>query len=59
MVPDPNYQPGDVKAVFDPNAGITSNYFGGVGAADGPGHGHYNVDLQGNIQFQRPPGEKK
>jgi hypothetical protein len=27
--PDPNYQPGDVKAVFNPETGITSNFFDG------------------------------
>lgn len=34
----PNPNPPDVKVVFDPNTGISKNYFGGQGLPDGPGH---------------------
>lgn len=44
--PDPN-QPPDVKVVFDPNTGISKNYYGGQGRPDGPGHGHMDVNEQG------------
>ena len=29
--------------------GNTNIYFGGVGAPDGPGHGHYVLDGNGNV----------
>jgi hypothetical protein len=57
--PDPNYQPGDVKAVFDPATGVTSNYFGGKGRADGDWHGHVDVNEQGQVGYQRDAGEKR
>ncbi len=39
--------PPNVKVVFNPETGISSNYFGGVGTPDGPGHGHVDVNEQG------------
>jgi len=58
--PDPNYQPGDVKAVFNPETGITDNYFGGTQAADGDWHGHISVNEQGVVHPNpRPAGERK
>jgi hypothetical protein len=57
--PDPNYQPGDVKAVFNPETEVTSNYFGGEQAADGTWHGHVDVNPEGQVTYQRPPGEKR
>lgn len=39
----------DSKAVYDPNTGVTSNYFGGRGRSDGPGHGHINVNEAGEV----------
>lgn len=35
--------------------GYTDNYFGGQGAADGPGHGHVRADDQGQTQINRAP----
>lgn len=55
--PDPNYQEGDVKAVFNPETGVTSNYFGGEQAADGAQHGHIDVNEQGQISYVREPGQ--
>lgn len=57
--PDPNYQPDDVKVVFNPETGVSSNYFGGEQCPDGDWHGHVDVTEQGQILYQRPPGEKK
>ena len=59
--PDPNHQPGDVKVVFNPETGISANYFGGEGRPDGPGHGHVDINEQGQVahpQGGRPAGEK-
>ena len=30
-------------------------YFGGVGKPDGPGHGHYVMDQNGNVTYRRKP----
>ena len=35
--------------------GNTNIYFGGVGASDGPGHGHYVLDGNGNVTYKRDP----
>lgn len=35
--------------------GNTNIYFGGVGAPDGPGHGHYVLDGNGNVTYKRDP----
>jgi hypothetical protein len=48
----------DVKSVARSD-GKTSNFFGGEGKADGPGHGHIDLDSKGNETFRREPGEKK
>lgn len=50
---DPNYKEGDVKSVYDPNRGITSTFFGGKDAPDGAGHGHIDVNEQGEVTFER------
>lgn len=39
----------DVKIVYNPDTGITSNYFGGKGGADGVGHGHVDVNEDGEV----------
>lgn len=51
----------EVKAVYNPNTGVTSNYFGGYDRieGDGPWHGHYDVDEEGNVLFGRDPGERR
>jgi len=48
-------QSGEVKARYgeDENGGHTDTYFGGVGAPDGPGHGHIRVDGEGDEQIVR------
>ncbi len=56
--PDPNYQPGDVKAVFNPETGITSNFFDGEQRSDGPWHAHVDANEQGEITYLREAGEK-
>lgn len=38
----------------DPD-GITNIYFGGIGKPDGPGHGHYVMDQNGNVTYRRDP----
>ena len=30
-------------------------YFGGIGKPDGPGHGHYVMDQNGNVTYRRDP----
>ena len=35
--------------------GNTNIYFGGVGKPDGPGHGHYVIDRNGNVTYRRDP----
>ena len=35
--------------------GNTNIYFGGVGKPDGPGHGHYVMDRNGNVTYRRDP----
>ena len=47
-----------VKSVFNPETGITSNFYGGEGRDDGPYHGHTDVDSEGNVTYHREPGEK-
>lgn len=56
MAPQPDP---DVKAVFNPETGVTSNFFGGDGTPDGDWHGHFDVDEQGALGFTRDPGVKK
>ena len=47
----------DVKSVLRED-GKTDTYFGGVGKADGPGHGHVVCDDKGNVEYAREAGEK-
>lgn len=50
-----------VEAVYNPNTGVTDNYFGGEGVADGPYHGHYSLDEGGDPAHPeggRDPGER-
>jgi len=50
----------DTKFVYNPDTGITSNYFGGVGRPDGDWHGHIDVDEDGNMVGEgRDVGVKK
>lgn len=35
--------------------GTVNIYFGGVGTPDGPGHGHYVLDRNGNVTYKRDP----
>ncbi len=35
----------------------TSNFFGGEGRPDGPGHGHVDVDESGNVTYARESTE--
>jgi hypothetical protein len=35
--------------------GSVNIYFGGVGAPNGPGHGHYVMDASGNVTYARDP----
>lgn len=37
--------------------GNTNIYFGGVGAPDGPGHGHYVLDKYGIVTYRRNPSD--
>jgi len=46
----------DVKLVFKPRIGKNEVYFGGLGEADGPGHGHAVVDENGNLRHLRDAG---
>jgi hypothetical protein len=60
---DPQQPVGDeVKMVFDPNTGISKNYYGGQGVPDGDWHGHADVNEQGQFTHPngpRPAGEKR
>ncbi|MDF3284970.1 hypothetical protein [Gordonia sp. N1V] len=35
--------------------GSANIYFGGIGEPNGPGHGHYAVDRDGNVTYKRDP----
>ena len=37
------------------SSGNTNIYFGGVGKPNGPGHGHYVMDRNGNVTYNRDP----
>ena len=37
------------------SSGTSNIYFGGVGAPDGPGHGHYSIDSSGKVTYRRDP----
>jgi len=45
--------PEDVKVRFNYNTGKNDVYFGGLGEADGYGHGHAVVDERGNVHYLR------
>jgi hypothetical protein len=63
MANEPQGNP--VKAVFDPTTGITSNFIAtnpGIPVPDrkfDPLHGHYDVNQQGIITYQRDPGQPR
>ena len=44
----------DVRVRYDAD-GVANIYFGGVGAPDGPGHGHYAIDRSGKVTYKRDP----
>jgi hypothetical protein len=54
-----------VKAVFNPETGITENFIAtqpGIPVPDrkfDPNHGHINVNEQGQTGYRRDPGEKR
>lgn len=35
--------------------GAIQIYFGGIGAPDGPGHGHYSINRNGDVTYKRDP----
>lgn len=37
------------------SSGNTNIYFGGAGKPNGPGHGHYAMDRNGNVTYKRDP----
>lgn len=37
------------------SSGTTNIYFGGAGKPNGPGHGHYVMDRNGNVTYRRDP----
>lgn len=45
----------DTKSVAERN-GNTSTYFGGIGKADGKGHGHVVADKDGKVSYEREAG---
>jgi len=49
----PESQIDAVKVRYDPLKGKNDVYFGGLGEADGLGHGHAVVDDSGNIEYLR------
>ena len=49
------YQYRDNVWVSTDSNGNTNIYFGGVGKPNGPGHGHYVMDRNGNVTYKRDP----
>lgn len=49
------YQYRDNIVVSKDSDGNTNIYFGGSGAPDGPGHGHYVLDSSDSVTYQRGP----
>ena len=49
------YQYHDNVWVSTDSSGNTNIYFGGVGKPNGPGHGHYVMDRNGNVTYKRDP----
>ncbi|ROP44381.1 MULTISPECIES: hypothetical protein [unclassified Rathayibacter] len=43
------------KVVFNPESGVSSNYYGSGDEGDGPGHGHADVTENGDVTFNREP----
>jgi hypothetical protein len=52
------YQYLDKVYVSKDTNGSTNIYFGGMGDPNGPGHGHYVMDRNGNITYRREPYEE-
>ena len=53
---DPVQEPSDAsKVVYNPESGVSSNYYGSGPDGDGPGHGHANVTESGDVTFNREP----
>jgi hypothetical protein len=54
-----------VKAVYNPETGVTANYIAtdpNIPVPDrkyDPNHGHINVNEQGQIGYRRDPGEPR
>jgi hypothetical protein len=49
------YQYRDNLWVSTDSNGNTNIYFGGAGEPNGPGHGHYVMDRNGNVTYKRDP----
>ncbi len=49
------YQYRDNVWVSTDSSGSTNIYFGGIGKPNGPGHGHYVMDRNGNVTYKRDP----
>lgn len=49
------YQYRDNVWVSKDSDGNTNIYFGGAGTPNGPGHGHYVLDRNGNVTYKREP----
>jgi hypothetical protein len=49
------YQYRDKTYVSTKPDGTVNLYFGGVGAPNGPGHGHYVMDRSGKVTYKRDP----
>lgn len=49
----------DTARVVQKTDGHINIYFGGVDAADGPGHGHYVVGPDGSVTYRRDPFEMR
>lgn len=55
---DPVEEPsGESKVVFNPDSGVSSNYYGSGSEGDGPGHGHADVDESEDVLFNREPND--
>ncbi len=48
----------NLRVVFKPNGAINL-YFGGQHTADGPEHGHYSIDTEGNVTYLREQGAER
>jgi hypothetical protein len=45
----------DIWVSKEDSDGSINIYFGGAGKSDGPGHGHYTLDRNGNVTYKREP----